>query len=313
MPKAQDAPSGASSLSATIDLYCRRFPAQEPILRAFAPVLAAKQELAASLAQEPAELPALDPARLDQGVPYLAEVPLEPLSAWIGRSARTLLPVLGRAMPAGQGFGTLLAAVEGGLDPTPLCRALLDRNRQALAGAAGDLGILPGLLIFSLETILGPVLAAVAAKLAGDLARAGWSQGTCPVCGSFPSIATLAKSQPVDLEALVGGGGQKFLHCSLCGHDWRFRRDACPACGNADPGIREVLHAENARHERIEACSKCKAYFPCLDLREFAEVPDLAAAPLGLMHLDLVAASRGFAPLAPAPWNTPDRDEGPVP
>lgn len=308
MTKAQDAPSGVASLSATIDLYCRRFPAQEPILRAFAPVLTAKEVLAEALAGEPLDLAPVDPARLDQGVPYLAGMPLDGLSAWIERSARTLLPVLAQAMPAGQGFATLAAAVEGGLDPTPLCRDLLDRNRQALAQAAEDLGVLPGLLLFSLETVLGPVLAAVAAKLSEDLAKAHWSQGHCPVCGSFPSIATLARPEPTELEALVGGGGQKYLHCSLCGFDWRFRRDACPACGNADPGTREMFHAEKARHERIEACSKCKAYFPCLDLREFAQAPHLAAAPLGLMHLDLVAATRGYAPLAPAPWNTPDGD-----
>jgi FdhE protein len=109
-----------------------------------------------------------------------------------------------------------------------------------------------------------------------------------------------------DLDQLVGGGGKKFLHCSLCGHDWRFMRNTCPACGNDENESREVFYTDNAKFERIEACHKCGKYCLNVDMRECEPLPDLDTIQIGLIHLDIFARENGLEPISPTLWNTLD-------
>jgi FdhE protein len=208
-------------------------------------------------------------------------------------------------MPQGRAFRAIGEALKGNtLDLEGLCSSYLAKNQSTLKEAAGHMNIEPEILNFALGRILAPVVSAAAEIMKKSIPEISWTKGYCPICGSFPAIAALSKPEPVDLDSLVGGGGKKILHCSLCGFAWYFRRDACPCCENSEPGTREILHVRKAGQERIEACTRCKAYFPCIDLREYSVGPDMSVAPLGLIHLNLIAARKGYRPLAPAPWNT---------
>jgi len=308
MTQTIEVPKGPQAVSETLERYCLQRPQLEAVLQPFKPLLEERARLAESLASREIDLHWLDMARLEpgnQGVPLLSGAPLDFLASWVELAAETMLPVLQRAMPHADRLTAVASAIEeNSIDLLPCCEYLLAQDHTALEKVAQEAKLDPAILRFALEQILAPAVAAMAARLRQKLTETGWRQGFCPVCGTFPSIATLSKPEPIDLDSLVGGGGKKFLHCSLCGHDWHFRRDACPACENADPGTREMLHAQKARQERIEACTRCKAYFLCIDLREYSQDPDLSVAPLGLMHLDVIAAQKGYVPLAPAPWNT---------
>ncbi|WP_051694259.1 formate dehydrogenase accessory protein FdhE [Desulfohalovibrio reitneri] len=300
--------SGPETVSQTIERYASQRPQMEPILRAFESPLRERAKLREEFARDSLDLSGIDCSRLvggDTGAPLLAGVDLAFLARWIERSASALLPLLQRAMPDSQELDRIAEAASGkGLDLKACGRMLLDGDRASLEREAEVFGVSPAMLEFTLAEILAAPLASLTDQLQEKLHEASWRQGVCPVCGSFPSVACLGRPETVELDSLVGGGGQKYLHCSLCGHDWRYRRDACPACENADPGTREMHHAVKARQERIEACTKCGAYFLCIDLREYAEDPDLSVAPLALMHLDIIASGKGYRPLAPAPWNT---------
>ena len=131
-----------------------------------------------------------------------------------------------------------------------------------------------------------------------------WDKGYCPVCGSSPSISQLAPADATNSEYLVGGGGKKYLHCSLCGHDWHYKRSACAACGNEDSETREILYTVGVRHERIEACHKCGKYMLNIDMREYASLPDLDTIQMGLIHLDILAHKKRLTPISPTLWNT---------
>ncbi len=65
-----------------------------------------------------------------------------------------------------------------------------------------------------------------------------------------------------------------------------------------------MIHVTKTKHERIEACTKCKALSPCIDHRENSFDPDPTVTPLGLIHLAIIARKKGYLPLAAAPWNT---------
>ena len=308
MSNATTISKGQESIRGTIERYSRQRPQIEGILKAFQPLLEERVRLIENFIETPVDLGHIDRSRLDlgnPGLPLLAGGSLDFLASWIEQSAKAILPALRKALPDSKGMEDIAQALdEKRLGLMQCCTLFMDKDNFSLEKAAKDAEVNPGMLHFAIEQILSAPVGAVARLLRANNQEMTWKQGYCPVCGSFPSVACLSRPEPTDLDNLVGGGGQKILHCSLCGNDWRFRRDACPACDNADPGSREILSVEKAKFERVDACTKCKAYFPCVDLREYADLPDLSVAPLALMHLDIIAAQKGYAPLATAPWNT---------
>lgn len=144
----------------------------------------------------------------------------------------------------------------------------------------------------------------MAGSLGELFTRENWTHGHCPICGSTPSIALLAPADAENSEYLVGGGGRKYLHCSLCGNDWHYARTACAACGNDDSETREIFHQDGMKYERVEACHKCGKYMLTVDLREYAEPPHPDAIQMGLIHLDVLARQRQLVPVSPTLWNT---------
>ncbi len=297
-----------AAIRETIHSYCQQRPQSEDILRAFQPLLEGRAWLMEHISEQPIPLHDLDLKRLDDGnhgVPLLAAVPLDFLAPWIELAAKEVMPLLQIALPDTQGIEDIVVALQDErLNLLHCCTAHIAKDNNTVCEAALRAGVAPELLQFTLGQILGPPLGGLAKILHNKEFVKDWRHGFCPVCGAFPSIATLARPEPIDLESLVGGGGQKTLHCSLCGNAWRFRRDACPACENANPGTREMIHVTKTKQERIEACTKCKAWSPCIDLREYSFDPDPTVAPLGLIHLAIIAGEKGYLPLAPAPWNT---------
>jgi FdhE protein len=108
------------------------------------------------------------------------------------------------------------------------------------------------------------------------------------------------------LAFLRGEGGQRWLRCSLCAHHWRFKRIACPVCGNEDPDQAGYLFAEGRERERVEICRSCGKYLAALDVRGLDQEPLWQVAALGLVHLDLLAQQEGLVPVARCAWNRLD-------
>ena len=76
----------------------------------------------------------------------------------------------------------------------------------------------------------------------------------------------------------------------------------CPACENEDK--RHLYYQPEEDHsERLDVCSHCNAYLPCIDLRESSNKYCLDMAAVGMLHLDIWAREKGYHPLAWTPWN----------
>src|SRR5262249_62324329 len=110
------------------------------------------------------------------------------------------------------------------------------------------------------------------ARLAGA-PPATWSQGYCPLCGAWP---TLAEARGLE--------GARQLRCGRCGGDWRFDWLRCPFCGNGEHTALGGLVSEAAGDMRkVETCLRCRAYLKTvttLAARSAAEVviEDVASA-----------------------------------
>ncbi|PYQ66608.1 MAG: hypothetical protein DMF53_03265 [Acidobacteria bacterium] len=106
----------------------------------------------------------------------------------------------------------------------------------------------------------------------------------CPLCGGLPLVGVLRPQ---------GDGGKRSLICSLCAHEWDFRRIVCAACGEEAVEKLPVYTAEELPHVRVEACDTCHSYIKTIDLtkngRAVPVVDELAAIPLSLW-----AGERGY-------------------
>ncbi len=132
-----------------------------------------------------------------------------------------------------------------------LAEAYIANDAKIVEELAKDLQVPDQALLFVFHFILAPSIQALAMvsfpTLATDAeldeenvtkkqtppwdANANWKEGYCPVCGSFPSISYLDRALvDENNQFLSGGGGRKYLHCSLCGINWQFKRGTFPAC-----------------------------------------------------------------------------------
>jgi FdhE protein len=110
----------------------------------------------------------------------------------------------------------------------------------------------------------------------------------CPLCDGLPQVGVLRPQ---------GDGGKRSLICSLCAHEWDFRRIVCAACGEESVEKLPVYVAEELPHVRVEACDTCHSYIKTIDLtkdgRAVPVVDELAAIPLSLW-----AAEKGYVKLS---------------
>lgn len=294
--------TSTNAVEQTLEAIKNDRPIYAELVELFGPLFRAQSKLAEEIG-EGITVPAVDAAKLDQGAHVMALLDLEAWSDELVRCAETLRPIITGILPEDMQGLLSFDIYSDKISLLKLARARLSGDSKAFKNTSKDLNGLPPVLLYMIEASLTPLLTAVRTRLGELIPTEGWEQGSCPMCGSLPAMAWLSPKENHDLEHLVGGGGRKFLHCSLCNHDWHHRRDACPACANEDQTTREVLYAEDNRRERIEGCEKCGTYLVSLDLREYEQPPHLTTAQLGLVHLDIVAKEREYQPLNPSVWN----------
>jgi FdhE protein len=145
---------------------------------------------------------------------------------------------------------------------------------------------------FLARAVARTILEKRAHDLAGLIKDVEWEKGYCPICGSFPNI-----SKHKD------GTGQRWLHCPMCNHEWRFRRVVCPCCENDDQKTMNYFHIEDKEQESAFACEMCKSYLITVnkvsDVADFE--PDISA--LSLAHVDMIMQEKGYLPMAQAEWS----------
>lgn len=168
-------------------------------------------------------------------------------------------------------------------ESTPILAAWADQTHGA-----------PAALAFLVLVAAAPGLEACGAAIAQagrlDAEQIG-SHGACPVCGSLPYILELR-----------GKEGARYAHCSLCRHDYRISRLACPACSTQDPEKLKYFTTDGETGFRVETCDNCKAYvktidFRALDQNVFAPLNDLES-----LALDLLSQDQGYHRLAQSVW-----------
>jgi FdhE protein len=139
----------------------------------------------------------------------------------------------------------------------------------------------PVALLAANETLLGLLV-----RIGEDAERAGalgaWTAPHCPVCGAAPHLSLIEEEE-----------GRLLLSCSRCFVRYRFRRLACPFCGEAGQKNLRYFTAEGDSIHRVYVCETCRHYLKSVDLKQrptvFARVEDLIT-----IRLDIVAQREGY-------------------
>jgi FdhE protein len=278
-------------------------PELEPLIQAFSALIDLRRDTATQLPDWPVVLDH-DPETLAAGQPLLSTLDPAILARGVLAAAGPMLPALGALFPPTASDCQALALALAD-DPTlarRLLEALVDDTDQALIELAAETLLPPPALVFLTRELLAAVLRQAAASLSPLVDDAVWHRGHCPICGSAPDLGLL-KEQPEPSEFLIAKSGRLSLHCSLCGHLWRFSRLICPGCGETGHERRDLFMAKGRERERIHACAACGRYLLVVNRVECDTPLDPDLAPVSLVHLDIVAQSKGFTPLALTAWN----------
>ncbi len=110
---------------------------------------------------------------------------------------------------------------------------------------------------------------------------AGWSHGTCPLCGAEPDLA------------VITAAAERLLICSRCAARWHFEQLTCPFCLNADRS-RITSFASRDGQYRIYACDVCERYLKAYDARRASRPVMPAVDSVATLPLDAAAIQKGY-------------------
>jgi FdhE protein len=157
---------------------------------------------------------------------------------------------------------------------------------------AKEFGFDKKVFLFLIQNSVKPSIEAGMRQVSKELESDTWLRGICPICGSFPYLALLGEEV-----------GKRSLLCSFCGYQWRIERLLCPFCNNKEQGSLHYLYAEEEESYRIDLCEKCHQYIKTVDLRR-TEGSDPSVEDLATLHLDILAAQKGYERPVPTQWVT---------
>lgn len=116
-----------------------------------------------------------------------------------------------------------------------------------------------------------------------------YGQSICPSCGGLPQLSVLRPE---------GEGASRWLLCSFCLREWRFRRIACPSCAEEDKEKLPRYSAEAFTYVHVEACDHCNRYLKNVDMTiDGRAVPLVDEAALAV--LDVWASAHGYTKIIP--------------
>jgi len=172
----------------------------------------------------------------------------------------------------------------GEVDLAALFKKAAADDGEYIASLSKRLNLRADILAFLAENSLRPIFEAYARELKEQVDQETWWRSYCPVCGSKPVMAEL-----------VGQERKRFLICSCCGYEWRFKRIQCPFCENEERRKFKYFFAEEEdRAYRVETCQKCKKYIKTVDTEALDEAFFPAVEDMGTLHLDVLAKQEGY-------------------
>jgi FdhE protein len=184
--------------------------------------------------------------------------------------------------PGGDEVWRRLRGRIGQLGPARWLAAAIAQDPSILDAVAAELEVPAAVVLPIADLAALPLLQACGRRFA-DRCEA-WSEGHCPICGAWPTLAEMR-----------GLERARRLRCGRCGADWGSVPLHCPYCGNVDhQSLTSLVPEKGGESRRVDACNQCRGYLKGLaqlgPIRpELVPLEDLAS-----VELDLAAIERGY-------------------
>jgi FdhE protein len=170
------------------------------------------------------------------------------------------------------------------LDPQELVNAVLTGQPETLLHFWESNNVDPSLAAMVLRMTLFPLFTSISQAMLPLREGVAWQRGYCPTCGSWPLLGEYR-----------GLDQTRFLRCGLCAASWEAARLYCPFCGTRDHEQLGYLQVEGEETSyKAATCSQCQGYVKMLSTLTALPPLALLVADVATMHLDLIAAERGF-------------------
>jgi FdhE protein len=283
-----------SRVEGILDDTMRKSPHSKEIIAAFKPLFLARERLLDELKLRSIDPSSIDGEKLRQGIPCIAQTAFFSKDDPWEKIGGAVLSAIREGFPA---LGEDAAKLEGRIraGDIRLFEAFADfpgNVETAVRRWSNDADIKPHAIELMLGAVARVILQARSNGIGGHIAGMGWEKGYCPVCGAHPTISVIR-------EKIT----QRWLHCSRCGHDWRFTRMLCPGCGQESPSGLDYFYVEGRQQETAFTCDACKRYLITLNHVSDLGETDRDVTAISLIHLDLIMQEKGLTPMTWCEWN----------
>lgn len=183
------------SIRTTMEYALMRCPAMTNLMQAFAGLFLEKDRCMAHLQDLALPVDLNDCRdRLMSGIPVLTTLSLAPWHNHLKMAFEWMLPSVKQAFPAiGADVDAIVSAQrDGRLELVLLAQEYLDGGFNHYVPTAQSIGVSADTLGFVIRTVLSAVLGSVASTVGTEVENLTWSKGTCPVCGTLPSVSGTA-------------------------------------------------------------------------------------------------------------------------
>jgi FdhE protein len=284
----------ASGFDQIMDRALEQNPHSSDLLKAFGPIIARQRQLAASVTLKKLDYSIINKERLKSGVPVSQQISLFSQEDPLAEITSLLVSAVKEGMPSlAEGVDRFCDLIlKGKINPADYFMAHPDAENKPMDGWARDLKISPSNVSFLMSLVGRVVLEHRAIEITEALGGFDWEKGYCPICGELPSVALIEEE-----------GGKRFLHCSSCGHDWRFTRVVCPYCEDEASKGMDYFYIENKTQESAFVCEKCKKYLITLYRAGNLHARDMDISAISLIHLDMIMQDKGYEPMTFCAWN----------
>ncbi|MEN6331668.1 MAG: formate dehydrogenase accessory protein FdhE [Smithella sp.] len=283
-----------SEIENIIERAYEQYPHSSSILKAFAPIIIRQRQLAALPSSRNLDCSLIDREKLKAGVPvarqidlFLPEDSLKDVTLSIAAGIKEGMPQLAESVD----LITDLIKKEK-INPADYFQAPVEGGGNPADSWTKDLKVSPSNASFLMSLVSRVVLERRNKEITAALGEFEWEKGYCPICGTFPSIALIEEQ-----------GGKRFLHCSACGHYWRFTRIICPHCENEAAKGMDYFYVESKTQESAFICDKCKKYLVTLYRAGSLFTRDMDVSAISLIHLDMIMQDKGYEPMTSCAWN----------
>lgn len=282
------------ALPEIIEREMERHPHNRALLEAFRPVIMQRNLVLDRLGRGGGAPFVLDEIRFRGGVPVMEQHHLFQRDDPWTDIALAVISAMKEGMPSlGSDLGNLEKALqEEKIAVYDYFQGNNQEREKVIDDWAGLLSVSAPVMAFTLNQVSRIVLEKRAEAMEESLKDIPWEKGYCLICGSFPSLAVIGEKI-----------GERRLHCSGCGHNWRFSRVICPYCEHeGQEGMNFFLIEDNAQ-ETAFTCDRCKRYLVTLHRVSDLNERDLDVSAIGLVHLDVIMQKKNFLPMAVTAWN----------